>query len=200
MHEAGAASGPSVRTVVLAAGRSERMGFDKLAAPFAGVPLLRRVALALAPLRPLVVTTAALAPLIADIPGVDVLRTERTAGPSATLRLADAAVPAGERLAVVPGDAPFLDAARVRAFVCRAPAEADLAWPVVGETPGHPVLWSPRARVRIVALHDDEPPMRLRAEPALRCVALVETDPAYVEDVDTPDRWEQAQARVQRPG
>ena len=198
MHEADAPSGPGVRTVVLAAGRSERMGFDKLAAPFAGTPLLRRLALALAPLRPLIVAPPALGALVADIPGVAVLAAEPTEGQSVTLRLADAAVPAGERLAVVPGDAPFLDAERVRAFVLRAPADADLVWPLVGETPGHPVLWSPRARARIAALGAQEPPMRLRADPALRCVALAETDSAYVEDVDTPERWAQALARAAR--
>ena len=48
-----------VRVVVLAAGSSRRMGFDKLAAPFGGVPLARRVALALAELRPLVVRRTA---------------------------------------------------------------------------------------------------------------------------------------------
>ncbi|MDP9104335.1 MAG: hypothetical protein M3N49_00135, partial [Candidatus Eremiobacteraeota bacterium] len=75
---------------------------------------------------------------------------------------------------------------------------ADLAWPVVGKTPGHPVVWSPNARARIPALRAGEPPMTVRADPALRIVALDESDNAYVTDVDTPDAWATASERAAR--
>jgi molybdenum cofactor cytidylyltransferase len=185
-----------VRVVVIAAGRSRRMGFDKLAAPFAGEPLARRVACALLDLRPLFVATQPVAETISDLIGVGIIVTEPTAGPSETLALADASVFAEAYLAVVPCDLPFLDAARVRAFLARVPDDADLAWPVVGETPGHPVVWSPKARERIAALRADEPPMSVRRDPALRAVALGEDDDAYVTDVDTPDAWAAAEARA----
>jgi molybdenum cofactor cytidylyltransferase len=188
------------RVVVLAAGSSRRMGFDKLAAPFAGVPLARRVALALAELHPVVVAAYGVADVIGDLRAVQLVVTAPTAGPGATLALAHAAVPHDLALAVVMCDMPLLDAGRVRAFVARVPDDADLAWPVVGGVPGHPVIWSPRARTRIPTLRDDEPPARVRRDPALRSVALEEHDDAYVADVDTPAAWTAAEARFTPTG
>jgi CTP:molybdopterin cytidylyltransferase MocA len=187
-----------VRTVVLGGGRSQRMGFDKLLAPFAGVPLARRVVLGVRELGPLIVTTPAVAETLADITGVQLIVTEPTAGMSETLALANAAVPDELHLAVLPCDVPFLDAARVRAFVARVLDDVDLAWPLVGTTPGHPVVWSPQARARISALRADEPPLRARDDAALRTAALAETDDAYVTDVDTPKAWGAAQERARR--
>lgn len=185
-----------VRVVVLAAGSSRRMGFDKLIAPFAGIPLARRVALALADLRPLIVAAYRVADVIGDLRTQQLVVTAPTAGPSATLALAHAAVPHHFALAVVMCDMPLLDARRVRAFVARVPDAADLAWPVVNGIPGHPVIWSPRARTRIPTLRDDEPPVRVRRDPALRAVALEEHDAVYVTDVDTPEAWAAANARL----
>jgi molybdenum cofactor cytidylyltransferase len=185
-----------VRTVVLAGGRSQRMGFDKLTARFAGEPLARRVARGLLELEPLFVATPAVAEAIAGLSGVHAVVTEPTAGPSATLALAHAAVPAAMYLAVLPCDLPFLDAGFVRAFIERVADDADLTWPVVAGTPGHPVVWSPRARTRISALRADEPPQRVRGDPALRAVALEERDDAYVTDVDTPAAWAAAERRA----
>jgi CTP:molybdopterin cytidylyltransferase MocA len=187
-----------VRTVVLAGGRSQRMGFDKLTALFAGEPLARRVARGLVELEPVFVTTPAVAAVVAGLPGVSVIVTEPTAGPSETLALAHAAIPADAYLAVLPCDAPFIDAQKLRDFVARVPSDADLAWPLVGTTPGHPVVWSPKARTRIAALRADEPPMMVRADPALRAVALPATDDAYVTDVDTPSAWAAASERAAR--
>ena len=187
-----------MRTVVLAGGRSQRMGFDKLAAPFDGVPLARRIALGLRDLRPLAVVTPAVAAVLDGLDFIQLIVTEPTAGPSTTLALAHCALPLDLNLAVVPCDLPFLDASRVRAFLARVPGDADLCWPVVAEVPGHPVVWSPQARTRILALGEHEPPLRVRDDPALHCVPLVETDVAYVADVDTPEAWIAAEARALR--
>jgi CTP:molybdopterin cytidylyltransferase MocA len=174
------------------------MGFDKLTALFDGVPLARRVVLALRELRPLIVATPAVADVISDLRFVQLVVTQPTAGPSVTLALAHAAIPHDAALAAMPCDLPFLDAAHVGAFVSRVPDDADLAWPDVNGTPGHPVLWSPKARARIPALRDNEPPMRVRRDPALRAVALDERDDAYVTDADTPEAWAAAEARATR--
>ncbi len=187
-----------MQTVVLAGGRSRRMGFDKLTALFDGVPLARSVILGLRELEPLIVATPAVAGVISDLHFVRLIVTQPTAGPSVTLALAHAAIPHDTALAVVPCDLPFLDAAHVAAFVTRVPDDADLAWPDVNGTPGHPVIWSPSARTRIPALREDEPPMRVRRDAALRAVALDEHDDAYVTDVDTSDAWSAAEARATR--
>jgi len=187
-----------VCTVVLGGGRSQRMGFDKLAARFAGEPLARRVARGLLELEPWLVTTPAVAALVADLPGVSVIVTEPTAGISETLALAHAAIEAEAYLAVVPCDVPFVDARKVREFVMRVPAHVDLAWPVVGTTPGHPVVWSPKARALIPSLRVDEAPMRMRENTALHALGLDELDDAYVTDVDTPDAWTAASERAAR--
>ncbi len=184
------------RVVVLAAGSSRRMGFDKLAAPFAGVPLARRVALALAELHPLIVAAYRVADVIGDLRTQQLVVTAPTAGPSATLALAHAAIPHDLALAVVMCDMPLLDADCVRAFVARVPDDADLAWPIVGGIPGHPVIWSPRARTRIPTLRDDEPPAQVRYDLALSLIALEEKDDAYVTDIDTPEGWAAAEARL----
>jgi CTP:molybdopterin cytidylyltransferase MocA len=187
-----------VRTVVLAGGRSQRMGFDKLAALFGGVPLARRVALNLRELEPLFVATPAVADAVSDLRFVRLVVTQPTAGPAMTLALAHGAIPYDAFLAVLPCDVPFIDALSVRRFVERVPDELDLAWPVVGGTPGHPVLWSPKARTRIPALRDDEPPSHVRRDPALRTGAVEEDNDAYVTDVDTPDTWARALKRVEK--
>lgn len=185
-----------MRTVILGGGRSQRMGFDKLAAPFDGEPLAHRVTRALLDLEPLVVTTPQVAAVLRDLCGVRVVETPPTAGPSATLALANAAIEPDAYLAVLAFDLPFLDAERVRAFVARVPEDADLAWPVVGGTPGHPVVWSPNARARIASLGDDDPPSRIRNQRGIRVTALDEDDDAYVVDVDTPAAWSAAEARA----
>ena len=174
------------------------MGFDKLTASFAGEPLARRVARALLELEPLFVATPSVAGAISDLRGVRIVVTPPTAGPSETLALANAAIPDDAYLAVTACDLPFLDAAHVRAFVARVHGEPDVAWPVVRGTPGHPVLWSPEARARIPALEPDEPPMRVRRDPALRTTSIAEESDAYVTDVDTPDRWAEAELRATR--
>jgi molybdenum cofactor cytidylyltransferase len=185
-----------VRTVILAGGRSERMGFHKLVADFDGVPLARRLALALRELEPLIVATPAVADVLGDLRFVQLIVTQPTAGPAATLQLAHTAIPHDRALAVLPADVPFIDAARVRAFLAKVPDEADIAYPTVHGTPGHPVVWSPKARTRIPNLRDDEPPARVRRDPALHVVAVLERDDAYVTDVDTPEAWRAAEARA----
>lgn len=189
----------AVQLVVLAAGRSVRMGRDKLIAPFAGMPLARRVVGAVAALAPVVVATPAVAAALDGLTGLHVVTTAATSGPSATLALADAAVPTGVAIAVIACDLPFLDAERVRIFLAAVPEGADIAYPMVDGVPGHPVLWSTEARTRIAALGERSPSF-VRGDPRLHVVGMPFDDDAYVVDVDTPDAWRSAEARAARGG
>jgi len=172
------------------------MGFDKLTALFDGEPLARRVARALLELEPLVVTTPQVAAVLRDLPGVHIVETSPTAGPSATLAIASAAIELDAYVAALAFDLPFLDAGLVRAFVSRVPDGVDLAWPLVGGTPGHPVIWSPTARARIAALGAGEPPSRIRTQNGIRAAAIDVDDDAYIVDVDTPGAWTAAEERA----
>lgn len=194
--EVGTVDPASVRLVILAAGSSVRMGWNKLTTPFADVPLARRVVLGLAELRPLVVATPPVAALLTDIAEAQVIEIEPTAGPSVTLGRAHAEIGTDEGLLVAACDLPFLDARRVLVFAAAVPDDADIAYPVVGRTPGHPVFWSPRARTRIPSLAPDEPPLVVRRDPMLRVVAMPASDEAYVIDVDTPEAWRGAEERA----
>ena len=107
----------------------------------------------------------------------------------------DPEAPAPLAVPVVPmADQTFLE--HVRAFVARVAPDVDLAYPIVHGTPGHPVIWSPKARTRIPNLRDDEPPARVRRDPALRIAEMLEHDDAYITDVDTPAAWAAAEARA----
>jgi molybdenum cofactor cytidylyltransferase len=187
-----------VRTVVLAAGSSVRMGWNKLAEPFDGVPLARRVVAALADLQPLVVAVPETAAVLDGLDGITILLTPPTAGPSVSLGLANRALPPEATLAVVACDMPFLNAQAVRAFVRQVPGDADIAYPTVSGTPGHPVVWSPTARLRLPSLGAGQSPAELRADTALRVVGIEADNDAYVLDVDTPAAWAEAERRFVR--
>jgi molybdenum cofactor cytidylyltransferase len=174
------------------------MGWNKLTAPFDGVPLARRVVAALADLQPLVVAPPDTAEVLDGLDGITLLLTPPTAGTSVSLGLANRALPPEATLAVVACDLPFLLAEAVRAFVRRVPGDADIAYPIVAGTPGHPVVWSPAARLRLPALGASESPAVLRADAELRVVGLAEDDDAYVLDVDTPAAWAEAERRAVR--
>jgi CTP:molybdopterin cytidylyltransferase MocA len=169
------------------------MGFDKLTTPMAGIPLIRRVVAGLGALHPVLVGPPALANLVGDLP-VTIVLTEPTPGPAATLRLADAAVARDRYLAVVLADLPWLDAEAVLQFIARVDPAADMSWPVVDGTPGHPVIWSPRARGRLGGTADAAPGV-LRENAGLRTAALPSDDRRGIDDVDTPHAWRAAASR-----
>jgi molybdopterin-guanine dinucleotide biosynthesis protein A len=125
--------------IILAGGRSARMGRAKEALPFAGAPLLARIAAALAPAcDPVVVVARDAQQELPPLPA-SALRTHDEAtgrGPLAGLaaglrRLAAHGFAPADAAFVVACDHPFVDAAFAR-FVAGQLGDADAALPEVG--------------------------------------------------------------------
>jgi molybdenum cofactor guanylyltransferase len=192
--------------VVLAGGRSRRMGADKAALLIEGEPLLRRVVGRLRPALPavLVVGPPELAPLV---PGVRVVPDTRPGmGPLAGLEAALAAIET-PRAFVVACDMPFVAPALIRAMADYAAANAPDADAVVlrsGEDvePLHSVYST--ACLPVVtelldagtrSLHDLLARLRVAEFPTAEATRL---DPSGLSafNANTPSEWERALEHV----
>lgn len=196
--------------IILAGGRSARMGRPKEALPFAGAPLLARIAAALAPAcEPVVVVARDARQELPTLPAA-VLRTHDDApgrGPLAGLaaglrRLAAHGFGPADAAFVVACDHPFVDAAFARCLAA-ALADADAAMPeVAGRVEPLCAIYRLRCLPRIDALlaAGDAGPRALAAgaaqvpEAALRAV-----DPELraLCDVDTAADYDAARRREQ---
>jgi len=159
---------------ILAAGRSSRMGVEKLLLRIGERTMLERAIAAAQGFPTVLVASPALVERIcaaADLHIVVNAAPER--GMSHSLQLANAAL--------------------VRR-VTAARGDADVAYPVWKDRPGHPVVFGPRARAAIGGLAAGDTIRRLRDAARWRRVELNVEDDAALIDVDTP----QALARVRR--
>jgi molybdenum cofactor cytidylyltransferase len=187
-----------IAAIVLAAGRSTRMGeANKLLADIGGTPMVRRVveaALASRARSVLVVVGHQSEEVRGALAGLDVTfvaNADYAAGLSTSLKAGIAAVPETAAGALVLlGDMPGIRADHIdrliAAFKAAGTPEA-IVVPVHGGRRGNPVLW-PRARfAEIMQLEGDAGARRLLAEHpgAVREVDLG-TEAIFV-DVDTPE-------------
>ena len=185
--------------VILAAGRSRRMGAQKLLLELGGRTLLERV-LAAASAFP---TVAVIAPdLAAEVPKrpdlTVVINDQPERGMTRSLALADAAVPEPEAaLVVLLADTPLVDAALVRRIV-EARGEADVAYPVRAGIGGRPVVFGPRPRAQIASLEEGDTLRLLRDDPRWHRVEVEIDDDAPFLDVDTPEEFDRARELVAR--
>ncbi len=196
--------------VVLAAGRSSRMGGgrNKLVAEVGGVPVIRRAVLAVlaSRARPVLVVTGhehmRVAEALEGLPVRIVHNPDYAAGMASSLKAGLAAVPTEAAGAlVVLGDMPLLQGVLLdRLMDAHAPREGRLVVvPVSGATRGHPVLWSRRYFPELMALEGDVGARHLLA---LHRDAVAEIDAggegAFL-DVDTPEALDAALALVETP-
>ena len=199
---------PKVAGVLLAAGRSTRMGAaNKLLQEVGGEPIVRRAArtLTAAGLDPVVVVVgheeAAVREALADLRGVTVtpnadfaqgMGTSLAAGIEA---LADAPVDAA---VVALGDMPWVRPEQVRRLVDAydVPTSKLIAVPVHGEKRGHPVLWSARFFPELARLGGDRGARDLLATYAEHVKAVPIDDAAIHIDIDTPDDLAEARSAV----
>lgn len=175
------------RAVVLAAGESKRMGAQKLLMPFRGRPMIEYALDAAREWEPLVVAGAQVAQYVRSRPDANVLVNEAPGrGMTHSLALANQALAGDAAIIVLLGDKPLVTPQLI-AKLCEELGGADVVFPVHPQThePGHPVIFSPRARAKIPLLPDGDALRLLRDDPELlRREMPIEDRGAYF-DIDT---------------
>jgi len=188
------AAGPPVAAVLLAAGRSTRMGAaNKLLADVGGKPMLRWAAeAALASrARPLIVVTgheaAGVSAALTGLDAVLVVNPEFAKGLSTSLKAGIAAVPAKcEAALVLLGDMPCIEASHLDRLI-EAFAPGAIVVPMHEGRQGNPVLWPRSCFPEILQLEGDAGAKQLIAAHA-DGVREVEMGAAGIfADVDTPE-------------
>lgn len=174
------------RAVILAAGTSSRMGRQKLLEPFRGRPMIEYAIEAARLWDPLVVAGAAVADALRDRESVSVIVNDAPErGMAHSLALADVALPPQVPLIVLLADKPLITSEFI-AELCEFGKDVDVAYPVSerGE-PGHPVLFSARARAKMCEVPDGDTIRSLRDDPSLARRLLRTGERGAFFDVDT---------------
>lgn len=195
----------SIACIVLAAGRSTRMGAqNKLLADVGGRPMLRyalEAALASAARPVLVVTGHQAADVQAALAGLDVgfiHNPDYAAGLSTSLKAGIAAVPASaDGALVLLGDMPQITAAHLDMLIAAFAAGQGrvIVVPIRDGRRGNPVLW-PRAHfAEMLQLEGDSGARRLLATHADHVREIDLGTDAIFADVDTPQALAQVRGR-----
>jgi molybdenum cofactor cytidylyltransferase len=206
---AGSEGNRNVAAVILAAGRSTRMGGpNKLLAELAGKPLVRTVteqALASNASGVIVVTGHQAGEVEKALAGLKVKfvhNPDFAAGLASSVKTGIAAVPANADGAVVClGDMPLIDSRLIdRLIEAFAPDRGDLiAVPVSDGRRGNPVLWSRRFFTELMALDGDIGARHLIARHAEAVAEVpVEGHGAFL-DIDTPEALDDARQTKRQP-
>jgi molybdenum cofactor cytidylyltransferase len=202
------AGGRRVAAIVLAAGRSTRMGgANKLTAEIGGTPLVRTVteqALA-SRARPVIVVTGhqqqAVTAALSGLPVQFVHNPGYEQGLSTSLKAGIAAVPSDVDGAVIClGDMPQVSAALIDRLIEAFDPErgALIAVPTVDGKRGNPVIWSRRFFPDLSTLEGDVGARHLIGTYVDGVVEVPVTGPGAVLDIDTPDALAAAQAEFER--
>jgi molybdenum cofactor cytidylyltransferase len=181
-----------LRYVVLAAGESRRMGFDKAVTPLARRSPLARVAEALGSRGTFVVVPPHLSGDVARIvpPHAIVVNREPARGMAHSLRLALALIERESPFGVLLGDMPSMTEATIERTEALLHGDVDVAYPLnLAGTPGHPVLFSARARSVVEALPDGDTLREARDDASLRRATWCCSDRSAFLDLDLPEDW-----------
>jgi molybdenum cofactor cytidylyltransferase len=199
--------GRRVAAVILAAGRSTRMGGpNKLLAEIGGRPLVRIAAEeALASrARPVIVVTGHQHERVeAALAGLKVEQVHNPAfaeGLSTSLKAGLAAVPGGVDGAVVLlGDMPQVSAALIDRLIATFEPErgALVVVPTIDGKRGNPVVWSRRFFPELAALEGDVGGRHLIGRYAEAVTEVPVTDQAALIDVDTPEALSKVKAELE---
>ncbi|SNS74363.1 molybdenum cofactor cytidylyltransferase [Sphingomonas laterariae] len=178
--------------IVLAAGRSSRMGGNKLVADYAGKPLVAHAVDAVADAlgrAPLVVTGHARAAVEGALAGrcVEFTFAQHFAeGMSRSLAAGIAAVPRDWDAAIIClGDMPLIAPGLIRALAARAAWDA-IVLPVRDGRRGHPVAWGRDFFAELTLIDGDIGGKALLAKFGNAITELAWADDTIFVDVDTP--------------
>jgi molybdenum cofactor cytidylyltransferase len=207
-EEPAAGVGRRIAAVVLAAGRSTRMGGpNKLTAEIGGKPLVRAVTeQALGSRARLVIVVTghqhdAVERVLGGLPVKFVHNPEYERGLSTSLKAGIAAVPADIDGAVIClGDMPHVSAALIDRLIEAFDPErgALIAVPAVDGKRGNPVVWSRRFFPDLSALEGDVGARHLIGTYADGVMEVPVADVGAVLDIDTPDALAAARAEFER--
>jgi len=200
--------GRAIAGVVLAAGRSSRMGGpNKLLAEIGGKPLVRIVvdAVLASRARPVVVVTGhqrdRVEAAVAGLPVKFVHNPHFADGLGTSLKAGIAALPAGADGAIVClGDMPQVDAALIdRLIGAFDPGHGALVVvPTIDGKRGNPVVWSRRFFPDLMAVEGDVGARYLIGRYTEAVAEVPLTGTAALTDVDTPEALEAVRAELER--
>jgi molybdenum cofactor cytidylyltransferase len=187
------ASAPRIACIVLAAGRSKRMGAaNKLLADIAGTPMVRRVTQAAlaSTARPVLVVTGHQANEVsAALAGLDVTlvaNPDYATGLASSLKAGIRALPAGcEGAFILLGDMPRIESKQLDTLIA-AFADGSIVVPVHQGKQGNPVLWPARYFPQLLQLDGDAGAKRLLSAHADQVLEIDLATDAIFLDVDTP--------------
>ena len=197
-----------IAAVILAAGRSTRMGGpNKLLAQITGKPLARIAAEAAlaSKARPVVVVTGhqgeTIAEALSDLPLQFVQNPDFADGLSTSLRTGLGALPADIDGAVVMlADMPQVDTALIDRLIAAYDPEkgALIAVPVIDGKRGNPVLWSRRFFPELMTRDGDVGARHLIAKYPEAVVDVPMSGQGALTDIDTPDALAAVRAELER--
>jgi molybdenum cofactor cytidylyltransferase len=193
----------NIAAVLLAAGRSTRMGANKLVETLHGIPLVRHVAMAAlaSSARPVIVVTGHEGERIrAALAGLDVALVHNpdfADGLSTSLKAGIAALgPDTDAALILLGDMPLVDASVLDALSAAFTANPDAAAvvPVIKGEWGNPVLLSRRLFDAVSALKGDAGARKVLAERRSEVIEVAVDSDAVLLDLDTPEALAKARA------
>jgi molybdenum cofactor cytidylyltransferase len=187
--------------IVLAAGRSQRMGTQKLLLPFAGSTMIARVVDAFlgAPVdRVIVVIRPGEQQIREALAGRTVVFVENpdSAGDMlSSIRCGLRALPPDvTTVAVSPGDQPSIEPGLIdRLLTAFRAGTRSILVPVHNGRRGHPLLFAGRYRDELLTSYDGAGLRGLLQAHAAEVLQCPTDDAAVLEDLDTPDDFRQAQ-------
>ncbi|MGD0148963.1 MAG: molybdopterin-binding/glycosyltransferase family 2 protein [Xanthobacteraceae bacterium] len=200
--------GRAIAAVVLAAGRSSRMGGpNKLLAEIGGKPLVRIVvdAVLASRARPVIVVTGhqrdKVEAALAGLPVKFVHNPHFADGLGTSLKAGIAALPAEADGAIVClGDMPQVDAALIDRLIGAFDPDhgALVVLPTIDGKRGNPVVWSRRFFPDLMAVEGDVGARYLIGRYTEAVAEVPLTDTAALTDVDTPEALEAVRAELER--
>jgi len=206
--EPGAKKEPRIAAVVMAAGRSTRMGaVNKLIAEIGGKPLVRIAAeqVLASRAKPVIVVTGHERERVeAALAGLNVRLVHNPAyadGLGTSLKAGIAAVPAEADGAIIClGDMPQVDAGLIDKLIGAFDPErgALVVVPTIGGRRGNPVVWSRRFFHDLMAITGDIGARHLIGSYTEAVVEVPVAGEAALTDVDTPESFSAVKAEIER--